>query len=104
MFVAMNRFRVARGREADFVRIWRERDSELGGVPGFQRFRLLEGQPADDATRFVSYAEWDSRDDFEAWTESEAFARAHGRARLPEGTLLGHPEFEGYEVADERVG
>jgi heme-degrading monooxygenase HmoA len=47
---------------------------------------------------------WRERADFVAWTESPAFSRAHGRARLPEGTLLGHPEFEGYEVAEERVG
>lgn len=99
----MNRFRVARGREEGFLRAWRERETELGRVTGFLRFRLLAGEPADDATRFVSYSEWRSRDDFVAWTESEAFARAHGRARLPEGTLLGHPEFEGYDVAQEQT-
>jgi heme-degrading monooxygenase HmoA len=100
----MNRFRVARGREEGFLGAWRERESLLHEVPGFVRFRLLAGEPGDGFTRFISCSEWRSRADFVAWTESPAFSRAHGRARLPEGTLLGHPEFEGYEVAEERVG
>ena len=35
MFVAMNRFRIARGFEAGFEQLWRERDSYLSEVPGF---------------------------------------------------------------------
>jgi heme-degrading monooxygenase HmoA len=93
----MNRFRVAPGREEIFLKAWRERESYLGGVPGFLRFRLLAGEG-----RFISCSEWRSRLDFVAWTESESFAKAHAKARLPEGTLLGHPEFEGYEVAMEQ--
>ena len=93
----MNRFRVAAGREEAFLRVWRERESQLPGVEGFLRFRLLAGEG-----RFISYSEWRARGDFVAWTESESFAKAHGRARMPEGTLLGHPEFEGYEVALEQ--
>ena len=41
MFIAMNRFRIVRGREADFEQLWSERDSHLDGVPGFVEFRLL---------------------------------------------------------------
>ena len=32
MFVAMNRFKVVTGREADFERTWRERETYLQGV------------------------------------------------------------------------
>ena len=35
MYIAMNRFRIARGREGDFEKLWRERESHLDGVPGF---------------------------------------------------------------------
>ena len=41
----------------------------MQGVPGFVRFALLRG--ADDA--YISHSVWESRDAFEAWTESEAF-------------------------------
>ena len=34
MFIAMNRFRIAAGREADFIEVWRQRDSRLAEVPG----------------------------------------------------------------------
>ena len=35
MFLAMNRFKVAHGSEADFEEVWRSRDSHLNAVPGF---------------------------------------------------------------------
>lgn len=35
MFLAMNRFNIARGREDEFVEIWRQRDTYLDQVPGF---------------------------------------------------------------------
>src|ERR1039458_9222350 len=38
MFIAMNRFRVAKGSEADFEQVWLSRDSHLDKVPGFVEF------------------------------------------------------------------
>ena len=38
MFIAMNRFRIVKGKEAEFERIWAERDSHLDGIPGFEEF------------------------------------------------------------------
>ncbi len=98
MFIAMNRFRITCGRESDFERTWRERDSYLDGVPGFREFRLLRGPTDEQCTLYASHSVWDSRDAFEAWTRSEAFRKAHAKARSPEGTLLGPPQFEGYEA------
>ena len=98
MYIAMNRFRVNEGHENVFEEIWRKRDSYLDQVPGFKRFNLLRGETADGITVFVSHSTWESRGAFLAWTESEAFRKAHGDARSPQGTLAGHPVFEGYEV------
>ncbi len=98
MFIAMNRFRIAKGREADFEKVWRERDSHLDDVPGFREFRLLRGPEDDEATLYASHTVWESRADFEAWTRSEAFRKAHAGARAPEGVYLGHPNFEGFEA------
>ncbi len=97
MFIAMNRFRIAPGREADFERVWRERESHLDEVPGFKEFHLLRGPSDDKSTLFVSHSVWKSREAFAAWTESEAFRRAHGSSRAPEG-ILGPPQFEGFDV------
>ena len=98
MYIAMNRFRVNEGHEHVFEEIWRKRDTYLDQVPGFKRFNLLRGETKDGITLFVSHSTWESRDAFVAWTESEAFRKAHGDARSPQGTLAGHPVFEGYEV------
>ena len=98
MYIAMNRFRIAPGREDVFEGIWRERTSYLDTVPGFKEFHLLRGTPGEEFTLFISHSAWESRQAFAAWTDSDAFRKAHGQARSPEGTVLGHPEFEGFEV------
>ena len=98
MYIAMNRFRIAAGREEEFAKVWRERDSYLDEVEGFLRFRLLQGKAGETETLFVSHSEWASRDAFVAWTESEAFVQAHRRGRTPEGLVLAHPDFEGFQV------
>ncbi len=98
MFVAMNRFRVNAGREADFETRWRERDSYLEQVAGFLAFRLLRNATAaDGTTEFISHSTWRSKQDFEAWRDSEAFRMAHAQGSV-QGVLAGHPEASLYEV------
>lgn len=98
MFVAMNRFRIARGFEAGFEQLWRERDSYLSEVPGFQSFALLKGTEADDHVLYASHTIWESRAAFEAWTQSEHFRKAHAQRSAPKGTYLGHPDLELFEA------
>jgi heme-degrading monooxygenase HmoA len=98
VYIAMNRFRIARGAEQTFEDLWRKRESYLDGVSGFREFHLLRGPSDDEATLYASHSVWESREAFEAWTESESFRKAHAQARAPQGTYLGHPRFEGFEV------
>ena len=98
MYIAMNRFRIALGHEGDFEELWRNRDSYLDEVPGFREFHLLKGPTDEECSLYSSHSTWDSQAAFMAWTESDAFKKAHGQARAPEGTYLGHPQFEGFEV------
>lgn len=98
MFIAMNRFRIASGREPDFEEMWRKRDSYLNDVPGFREFHLLRGPAFEGGTLYASHTVWDSREAFEAWTESDAFRKAHAQGRAPEGTFLGPPDFEGFDA------
>lgn len=97
MFLAMNRFKVKLGSEADFEAVWRERDSYLKTVPGFVAFNLLRGPSKDDHTLYASHSEWRSRADFEAWTRSEAFRLAHRSAGGNKPLYVGHPELELFE-------
>ena len=98
MFIAMNRFKIAKGKEEAFIEIWKNRDSHLDGVPGFQSFRLLQGPAHDDHTLFASHSIWDSAQAFEDWTRSEAFHKAHANAGSAKDIYLGHPQFEGFEA------
>jgi heme-degrading monooxygenase HmoA len=100
MFIAMNRFRIARGSEEAFEQVWLNRDSQLNQVPGFVEFHLLKGPEAEDHTLYASHTVWKSKSAFEDWTKSEAFRAAHARAGNNQtGPLyLEHPKFEGFEV------
>ena len=98
MFIAMNRFKVIRGAEADFEKVWTQRDTQLRDVPGFLSFHLLRGPEREDHTLYSSHTCWRGRADFEAWTRSEAFRLAHRDAGANRPLYLGHPEFEGFDV------
>ena len=98
MFIAMNRFRIAHGFEAGFEDLWRQRDSYLDDVPGFREFHLLRGPSTESETLYASHTVWESRDAFIAWTESEAFHKAHAQAKAPQGTYLAHPDLETFQV------
>jgi heme-degrading monooxygenase HmoA len=102
LYIAMNRFRVAKGNEAEFERIWAERDTHLAEVPGFMEFHLLRGAEAEDHTLYASHSVWQSHGDFEAWTKSDAFRKAHAGVKKPSGDgksiYLGPPQFEGFEA------
>lgn len=98
MFIAMNRFKVARGREDDFETVWRTRDRHLDEVPGFVEFHLLKGPEDEDHTLFASHTVWRSREDFVNWTKSEHFRMAHRNAGDNKQLYIGHPQFEGFEV------
>ncbi len=99
MYIAMNRFKIARGSEDEFINIWKHRDTYLDTVPGFKSFNLLQGPTTEDYTLFASHSTWASRQDFENWTKSEAFRKAHAHAGGPRKNIyLGPPQFEGFEA------
>jgi heme-degrading monooxygenase HmoA len=98
MYIAMNRFRVAKACEASFEQVWLSRDSHLDQVPGFVEFHLLKGPEAEDHTLYASHTVWESYAAFEAWTKSDAFRAAHQKAADHKPQYIGPPQFEGFEV------
>lgn len=96
MFIAMNRFKVAKGSEADFEQVWATRDTHLREVPGFVEFHLLRGPEAEDHVLYASHTIWKDRAAFEAWTNSDAFRAAHRSAGGTKPLYLGPPQFEGF--------
>ncbi|MEM6574912.1 MAG: antibiotic biosynthesis monooxygenase [Pseudomonadota bacterium] len=98
MYLAMNRFKIAKGFEEGFENVWRQRDSYLETVPGFKTFSLLKGPEKDDHVLYASHSVWESEAHFKAWTESDAFRKAHAQASAPKGTYLAHPELETFQA------
>jgi heme-degrading monooxygenase HmoA len=100
-FIAINRFRVVLGREAEFEEVWRNRQSDLPAAPGFVVFHLLRGASDEEATTYLSHTIWENAENFEAWTKSEAFRRAHSGAPKTQGLYIGPPRFEGFVAVAE---
>ena len=99
MFIAMNRFRIALGKEDDFVAHWRNRNSYLSEVPGFVSFNLLRGDTNEERTLFASHTVWESEQAFADWTQSDAFRKAHMQAgQSPRDFYLGPPQLELFEA------
>ena len=94
----MNRFKIILGKENDFEKIWKSRDTHLEGVPGFKNFNLIKGKVEENFRLYASHSMWDSENDFVNWTKSDAFREAHKGAGQHKDIYLGHPEFEGFEV------
>ncbi|HMK41574.1 MAG TPA: antibiotic biosynthesis monooxygenase [Methyloceanibacter sp.] len=101
MFIAMNRFKVKKGSEHDFEQVWLSRETHLEDVPGFIEFHLLKGPEQDGHVLYASHSTWRSEANFRAWTQSEAFRKAHESAGANKPLYLGHPEFEGFTSLQE---
>jgi heme-degrading monooxygenase HmoA len=98
MFIAMNRFKVLKGSEKAFEHVWLSRETFLNELPGFIEFHLLRGPEREDHVLYSSHTVWRSFAEFEAWTKSEQFRKAHAGAGGNAPLYLGHPEFEGFHV------
>ena len=93
----MNRFKITPGFEEGFEEVWRKRDTYLSEVPGFKKFSLLKGLATEEFVLYASHSIWENKEAFVAWTQSDAFRKAHAQASAPKGTYLGHPELETFE-------
>ncbi|MDX8354764.1 antibiotic biosynthesis monooxygenase [Cognatiyoonia sp. IB215182] len=99
MFIAMNRFTVAKENEEAFEALWLGRDSFLKTMDGFVEFQMLKGPEAEDGTRlYASHTVWSSEETFRAWTRSDAFRAAHKDAGTTAKLHQGSPQFEGFNV------
>lgn len=93
VFVSMNRFTVAPGREAEFEQRWANRESSLQGLPGFRFFQLMRrDQSPDDDVNYISMAAWDDRAAFDNWRSGKGFKNAHGGGAkaAQDGSSAGH--------------
>lgn len=95
MYVAMNRITVVEGKGAELEAAFAGRAKFVNEAPGFISFHLLRPQ---EGNTYISMSMWNSKEDFEAWTKSEAFAAAHRTSMM--GVAAGRPVLEFYESVE----
>lgn len=97
MFVVMNRISVNPKFSEQFEERFRQRAGEVDTMPGFVRNQVL--RPANPDDPYVVMTFWQSKDDFEAWVNSDAFRRGHARSgSLPTEAFRGPSRLESFEV------
>ncbi len=102
--IAMNRFRIAPGREEDFLEVWRNRDSHLDEVPGFKKlkklkkFKMLQGDKQDDHTVFISHSVWDREKSLPRLGPVRSLPQGPRQCQVTFRHLPWPTKFEGYEV------
>lgn len=97
MIAVMNRIPVNAEYADAFEERFSDRAALVDGMEGFVAFRLL--RPTEAGDPYIVMTFWQSRADFEAWTESDEFKKGHAMAgRLPREAFLGHPKIEVMEI------
>jgi heme-degrading monooxygenase HmoA len=103
MFIVMNRIAVNPAYAAAFEERFRNRAAEVDKMPGFIRNLVLRPVAPDDP--YVVMTMWQSREAFEAWTQSDAFRKGHARSgTLPADAFRGPSRLETFEAFLDSTG
>ena len=105
MYVAMTHFQIILGQEKLFETLWRERESYLETMQGYRGLFLMRGTTAQDHTSYVSQFIWNTKEDFDVWTQSDEFIKAHIQFGDTSVLFNAKPVFEGLTmIMQEMVG
>ncbi|GHF31665.1 heme-degrading monooxygenase HmoA [Deinococcus metalli] len=97
MITVANRIYVKPEYHDAFEQRFRERAGMVDTMPGFVSNMVL--RPVKDGEPFVVLTVWDSREAFDAWTQSDAFRQGHARSgTLPREAYSGPNVLEIHEV------
>jgi heme-degrading monooxygenase HmoA len=77
-FVAINVLSVPEAAGATLEERFARRAGSVERAPGFEHFELL--RPLEGTDSYLVYTRWDSRESFDAWTQSQSFGAGHGQA------------------------
>lgn len=100
MFVVMNRISVSPPFAEAFEERFHHRAGEVDKMPGFVRNLVLKPASPDDP--YVVLTMWESREAFEAWTQSDAFRKGHARSgTLPREAFRGPTRLEMFDVVED---
>jgi heme-degrading monooxygenase HmoA len=75
MIVVTNRLYVNPEHAAEFEKRFLQRSGLIDSMPGFVRNQVL--RPVTEEAPYVVLTMWESKEHFDAWTQSESFKKAH---------------------------
>lgn len=83
-YVALSRFRVRNGMEAEVAAAFRNRPHMVDDAPGFLRMEVLT--PSDDDAEFWLLTWWSDEASFRAWHGGHVYRESH--SGVPKGLKL----------------
>jgi heme-degrading monooxygenase HmoA len=81
--VKINVLTVSEEMRAELERRFAGRAGLVESADGFEGFELL--RPVEGTDRYLVYTRWRSEEDFQRWTESQAFRQGHAQAAAQAG-------------------
>jgi heme oxygenase (mycobilin-producing) len=97
MIVTSNRISVHPDYGEAFEESFKNRASKVDGMAGFISFQLL--RPTKEGDPYIVMTTWESKADFEGWTNSDAFKQGHAKSgTLPREAFLDRPTLEIHEI------
>lgn len=94
MYVVMNVLQVPAEGKDKMIELFGNSAENMKQVPGCLEFMFLN---STDEDKQIVYTKWESKEAFVAWTQSEAFRKAHDERRT-RGTTATGSKLETYEV------
>lgn len=98
-FVAINTLTVPAEMRDTLEQRFARRAGEVDQMEGFEAFELL--RPVEGQDRYLVYTRWDSRESFQAWTESQGFQKGHAQHES-QGPAATGSELWTFEVAEHK--
>jgi heme-degrading monooxygenase HmoA len=86
--VKINAITVPEGMGPQLEERFANRARMVEGSDGFEDFQLL--RPVEGETRYFVYTRWSSEEHFQAWMNSQDFAKGHANAAGSGGPPAGH--------------
>jgi heme-degrading monooxygenase HmoA len=100
MITVMNRIAVQPEYAQQFEARFLDRARLVDEMPGFVSNQVL--RPVNPGDPYIVLTLWNSREEFEAWTNSDAFIKGHARSgSLPKEAFSGPNKLEIHEVIQD---
>ncbi len=91
MYISINHIFVAKGREAEFEELFRNRERNVQDLPGFLSLDVLKPgakmqmgtRIPDDTNEYQVMTRWESAQAFTNWVQSDSFKKSHSKESDP---------------------